>query len=391
MLDKLITEVLTIADLKTLYTETFLNHTSKVSKISDLSVLNAHAFGVAKIFQKDLKDTAILESQIFPELSSGSYLDNAAKLVGTLARLSASASSAYVLVKADPATIYIPGESYFTSSQGVTFNIVDVVIVNTNGYAYIPVVSAASGKNTNVGAFTINRIIAPPSGHKECTNEYEAAGGRDAENDEDFKSRISTYAQFASKSSSENLLNNLRLLNTDILGIKKSGYSEDGKVLISIYNCNGRYFTVDELGNLEDKLGEFMSMSDVDDQAGVLGVKLRNIEWHQVGGAGGIDFRVDILSGFSEVDVRKNIQIQLTKFFDFRFFNKNKIEWDDLLQLVKSVKGVKYVPDEFFLPHTDSLIEKFKLPRVIKFIMRDMSGSILFNNNSSILPIYYNV
>jgi len=123
MLDKLLTEVLTIADLKSLYIESFLNHTTKVSKISDLSVLNAHAFGIAKVFQKDLKDTAILESQIFPELSSGSYLDNAAKLVGVDSRLSASVSSTYVLVYADPATVYVPGESIFVSNQGVTFNI----------------------------------------------------------------------------------------------------------------------------------------------------------------------------------------------------------------------------------------------------------------------------
>jgi len=97
------------------------------------------------------------------------------------------------------------------------------------------------------------------------------------------------------------------------------------------------------------------------------------------------------MSGYSDVDIRRNIQIQLTKYFDFRYFDKNKVEWDDLLQIVKNIKGVKYVPDEFFLPNVDTEIEKYKLPRIVKFVMRDMTGSILYDNNDSILPIYYSV
>lgn len=391
MVDKLLTDVLTIADLKALYTETFLNHTSKISKISDLSVLNAHAFGIAKIFQKDLKDTAIIESQMFTELSSGAYLDNAAKLIGGVSRLPASGSSTYVLVYAAPNTIYVPGESVFISNQGVSFNIVELTVVGINAYSYIPVRSLSVGKNTNVDPFTINSVTQPPTGHISCTNEYAATGGRDAENDEDFKARVSTFQQFAAKSSYENLLENCRVLNNDILDIKRSGYTEDGKILISLVTCNGKYFSQDELFSFEDQLKNFMSLSDVNDQVGVLGIKLQNVEWQQVGGSGGVDFRIDIASGHTEANVRKAIQIQLTKYFDFRFWNKAKIEWDDLLSIVKNVKGVKYVPDEYFLPQSDSLMELHKLPRIIKFIMRDMSGSILYNNNSSILPIYYSV
>ena len=392
MLEKLITDVQTIADLKALYTETFLNHTSKISKISDLSVLNAHAFGIAKAFQKDLKDTAILESQIFPELSSGAYLDNAAKLIGAVSRLSAAGSSTFVLVYASPNTIYIPGVSAFTSNQGVTFNITDLVIVGANGYAYIPVRSSSVGVSTNVDPLTINKIVQPPTGHISCTNEYAAIGGRDAENDEDFKLRLSTYQQFAATNSHDNILDNCRLLDNDILDIRRAGYTEDGKILISLVTCNGKAYSQDELSAFEIDLKNFMAVSDVDDQAGVLGVKLQNVQWHIVGGATyGIDFRVDIASGYTEPNIRKAIQIQLTKYFDFRFWNKTKIDWTDLLQIVKNIKGVKYVPDDYFLPNMDSTIEAYSLPRIVKFVMRDMSGNILYNNNSAILPIYYSV
>ncbi len=391
MLEKLITEVLPIADLKELYTETFLNHTSKISKISDLSVMNAHAFGVAKIFQKDIKDTAILESQMFPELSSGVYLDNAAKLIGAVSRNSSCGSSTYELVYAKVGTVYVPGQSTFTSTQGVSFNIVELTIVGENGYAYVPIRSSSIGVNTNVDPFTINSISAPPIGHFNCTNEYAATGGRDSENDEDFKTRLSTFQQFAATSTYLHFLNHLRNLNADILDIRKSGYTEDGKVRISIITCNGKWFSQDELGYFEYVLNKFIALSDVDLQAGVIGIKLINIQWHIVGGTTGVDFRVDIFPGYSEIDIRRQIQLQMTKYFDFRFFTKDKVEWDDLLTIVKSVRGVKYVPDEHFNPGVDSLIEKFKLPRVVKFVMRDMKGTILYNNNSSVLPIYYPV
>jgi len=163
--------------------------------------------------------------------------------------------------------------------------IFSVVIVGYNGYAYIPVRSSSVGKNTNVSAFSINQILNPPLGHLYCTNEYEATGGRDNENDEDFKVRISMFREFSAKGSFSNLLSNLNTLDSDILGIRKSGYTEDGKIIISIVTCNGKWYSDDELSSFESQLSSFMNISDVDDQAGVLGIKLQNIEWNVVGGS----------------------------------------------------------------------------------------------------------
>lgn len=389
MLDKLLTEVTSIDDLKALYIETFLNHTSKISKVSDLSVLNAHAFAVAKILQKDLKDAAILEARRFPELASGSYLDDAAKFVGGLSRLSATGSSTFVLVNADPGTMYIPGDSYFTSNQGINFDITEVVLIDVNGYAYIPVRSATVGVNTKVDAFTINSIFNPPIGHINCTNEFEAIGGADSETDEVFKSRLLVFEQFQAKSVKSTILANLQLYNSNIIDIIRSGFSEDGKLNFMLVTCNGQWFTQTELDLFEKDLSDFMSIADVNIIGENIGVQLINTTWFQVGGSDGVDFRVELSPGASEVTVRKDIQIQMTKYFDFRTWDRNKVEWDDLLTIVKSIRGVKYVPDEYFKPNVDQAIGKFELPRVIKFIMRDMSGNILYNNNSKVLPVYY--
>ena len=58
-LDKLVTRVTTVTELKQLLTEIIINNTDKVSKISDESVLNAFIYGIAKIAQKQIKDVAV--------------------------------------------------------------------------------------------------------------------------------------------------------------------------------------------------------------------------------------------------------------------------------------------------------------------------------------------
>lgn len=54
----------TIANLKNLWIEMFLNKTDRVSNIADGSVLNGVAYGTAKVAQKAIKDIAIVEAQI---------------------------------------------------------------------------------------------------------------------------------------------------------------------------------------------------------------------------------------------------------------------------------------------------------------------------------------
>ena len=63
--NKLITRITTIQELKTWFLERVFNNTSKVTKASKTSVINAVAYGVAKIGQKVIKDIAVLESQLY--------------------------------------------------------------------------------------------------------------------------------------------------------------------------------------------------------------------------------------------------------------------------------------------------------------------------------------
>ena len=75
---------------------------------------------------------------------------------------------------------------------------------------------------------------------------------------------------------------------------------------------------------------------------------------------------------------------------DFRFWKSGeKIEWDDLLQIVKETDGVRYVPDAFFKPRIDEIVPVNMFPRVKDFKMRDVEGNIIFDNQGNLSPIFY--
>ena len=85
------------------------------------------------------------------------------------------------------------------------------------------------------------------------------------------------------------------------------------------------------------------------------------------------------------------MQIKISKYFDYRTWdsNKMKIEWDDLLMICKNVKGVKYIPDQYFTPRTDVQVDKAMLPRVRSFTIWDLQGNILNNTINKLQPVFF--
>ena len=80
----------------------------------------------------------------------------------------------------------------------------------------------------------------------------------------------------------------------------------------------------------------------------------------------------------------------MTKYLDFRFWEVGKkVEWDDLLDIVKNTEGVRYVASEWFKPSVDEPVSDFALPRIKKFIMRDLEGNVMFDSNKEFSPVFY--
>lgn len=390
----------TISFLKSLWVETFLNKTDRVSDISDNSVLNGVAYANAKVAQKCLKDIAIVEAQVFPEMASGEYLDRAAQLFGVSPRQGALGSSTYVRVFTDGTqdVTYTAGTNTFVNNDGVRFQIEETVTIPAEvGYGYVKVRSESIGSFTNVDANTIVNIVPVPQGHLECTNEYFAEGGRDEEDDEMFRLRILNHQNIYSVATLEKLVQVFRNIDSRVLKIMYVGVEEDSYLHIQVVTQNGQDLTKEELDSLLEQATPYFGIGDLIVSGGIMGIVLENATWYEVGGDTGIDFRCELVPGYEVATVRKNIQIGLSKYLDFRYWEAGqKVEWDDLLEIVKNTEGVKYVSSEWFRPNTDETVSEFMLPRVKKFRMRDMNGIIMLDEGTDFemsfddfAPVYY--
>lgn len=380
----------TISFLKNLWIETFINKTDKVSDITDNSVLNATAYATAKVAQKALKDVAIVEAQIFPEEASGEYLDRAATLFGVTPRKGALGSSTYIRVYAKSGTTYTKGVNVFVSTNGVRFPIEETLIVGDSGYGYVKVKSESVGAFTNVDPNSIVTLTPVPNGHIECTNEYYAVGGRDEEDDEMFRIRILNHQNVYAEGTLEKLVQILQNIDSRVLKIMFVGVMEDSFIHIQIATQNGQELTYQELQTLLEGATPYFGVGDMIVSGRLMGIKFENASWYEVGGEKGIDFRCELEAGYDIAAVRKNIQVGMTKYLDWRFWEPGRqVEWDNLLEITKNTEGVKYVADQDFYPKVDEPVSEWLLPRIKKFVMRDLEGNVLFDMENQFSPVFY--
>lgn len=379
----------TITNLKNLFIEMFLDKTAKVSNVADGSVVNATAFGVAKVAQKAMKDIAIKEAQIFPDTATGVYLDKAAALYGVSPRKGALGSSTYIRVSANPGTVYDTSVT-FVNKNGIRFQVDEALTVRESGYGYVKVRSINAGYSTNVPPNSITNVSPQPQGHIECTNEYYAIGGRDSEDDETFRIRIKNNLNILSKNTIEYWTQTLSNIDDRVLKVMSAGLDEKGIYNLYVVSQNGIFFTEEELDTLLKSAQGYFGISELNIEGKAVGIGIKNIDWFYVGSERGLDFRVQLQPDYDVATVRQNIQVNLTKYLDFRFWTPGKIvEWDDLLDIVKKTDGVKYVPDEYFFPYYDQQVPANQLPRVRGFVMRDQDGNILYDSDSNLSPLFY--
>ena len=137
---------------------------------------------------------------------------------------------------------------------------------------------------------------------------------------------------------------------------------------------------------LAPKFVQFLSLSELLRTSTNYALKLNNVDWLTVD----VEFRVDIDPAYDQDEVRKNIQIQMSKLFDYRFWKYgDKVEWENMLFAAKNVEGVRYVPDTHFFPHSDINVPKYQLPRIRGFVLRDLDGNIIEDNGGVLSEFYY--
>lgn len=381
------TRLSTVSELKQIFIETLLNNTNKISKVSDDSVNNGVAFGVAKVAQKAIKDIALVEAHIMVDSAYGTQLDDIASSRGIAPRFSSSGSSTFMRVVGDIGTTYVAGTQVFSGSDGELFDVETTTTIGSNGYTYVKVRSQGTGLSTNVSPLSLNQVAPEPTGHKFCVNEYTAYGGRDSEDDELFRKRLKEGVNLAATSTLSKLTQIMNKINPAVIRVIYQGTNSQGQTILAVVTHNGIDLSNSELNDIENKCEEYLAISDLKPFGTTkTGIELKNIEYQPID----IIFRVDLLPAYNPDLVRKDIQIQFSKYLDFRFWRPSrKVEWDDLLGIVKSSEGVRYVPDTKFSPNTDIRVDKNKLPRFRGFIMLDLAGNIISDNSNNLNPIYY--
>ncbi|MCZ9312024.1 MAG: baseplate J/gp47 family protein, partial [Methanocorpusculum sp.] len=381
----MITKIVPVSDLKQMFLEILLNKTDKVSDISDDSVLNGIAYGCAKVGQRLLVNQGIVEGHLFPDTAYGQYLDNIASIRGVSPRFGACGSTTYVRVIAEPGTSYIMGVQKFTSTSGVTFELEESKTVDENGFAYIKVKSTQVGTSTNVDPVSINKVSPKPNGHISVTNEYAATGGMDVESDALFRQRIKNSVNALSRGTIAFIEQVFMKINPRVLRVFKGGITSNGKINLIICSTNGASFSQNEFDLMISRSEEYLSLYDILREVSGYALNLVNVDWQYVD----VSFRVELDPSYDVDVVRKNIQIQMNKLFDYRFWNQgDRIEWDDLLQVAKNTEGVRYIPDNYFYPQADINVPSNKLPRIRGFIMYDLNGNIIESNNGLISDVY---
>lgn len=382
----LITRVTPVDELSGILTEMFINNSPRVTKVSPESVLSGIIMANAKVAQKAIKDIALVESHLFPDSAFGAHLDTIAARQGIAPRFGASQSSTHVRIVADAGTTYTAGTHTFEGS-GITFDLQETITIGDNGYGYAKVRSQTTGSSTKVSALSITAVSPVPTGHKYVINEYEAIGGRDSEDDRLFRLRIKHGANLAARGTIEHLTQVFNKINNDILRLFHLGFNNDGFPIIGIATHNGADLTALELSTLLEDAEEYLSITNLSPIGfNNPSIVLENVTYTPID----VSFRVNLQTGADIDQFRKDIQIEFSKAVDIRFWKQgSRVEWDDLLQIVKDHPSAVYVPDQNFTPGQDVDIQTNRIPRFRGFIVMDLEGNIIADNNSTLNPIYY--
>lgn len=383
------TQITTVEEFKAIFIEMMLNKTNVVSKVTEGSAVNAMAFGNAKNAQKNNKDVALLESYMFPDVATGSKLDGVSRLNGFSQRFGAKKSSTYLLLVANAGTQYLQDTVTFKSVNGIEFELETDITVGPIGWTYAKIRSLTTGSIACAEALSINQVTPQPVGHQYCVNEYEAQYGTDFEIDDVFRKRVKQGADVMSRGTIGAIEQSLMKINDNVLRVYYAGLDVQGRLILSVLSQNGIDFLDSEFNDMLIRAEKYFTLSEMRPLGyRGFGVTLQNVQWQPID----VSFRVKLEPNAVSDLVRKDIQIKMNKYLDYRYFDLTTnatVNWTDLLDIVKNTDNVRYVMDAFFYPLADVKIDVYKLPRIRGFRMLDENGNLISDTQGILNPVYY--
>jgi len=376
----MLTKIKTIEELKTEFIIALRNNTNLVTKFTSTSVVNAWAYANAKLAQKLNKDIAYVEARLFPEFANSSVLDDISNLNGFPARGLTTQSTVILLFRGNSGTVYNAGFQVRTSS-GYIFTTNDNLILGVNGVGYVVATSVDFGEVVNVGANTITVLVSgAPTGHSSVTNLVRAKGGRDVESDFDYRRRLMGIENLLSKNTIAFYESLIQKFEPNVIRIYPVNHNPaSGAFTLRILKNNAATFTSNELATLKTNIQQYVPMADSQTS------KLNLDNWSFV--------EIDIVAVVKETGIsslqkiHEDAQINVQNYFNWSTWkNGAKVEWDDLLEIIKNTTGVEKVLDANFLPRKDIEISLGTMPRLRNLVISNVAGSSI--NQVVSEPIY---
>ena len=357
---------------------------NQATKVGADGILEGLLYGIAKTGQVINKDVLNLIADNNIDTAFGDQLDNFSSQNGYPARYGATSSSTYLFLVATSGTTYISGTHQFVSNNGKVFNLDSDITISSIGFAYVKINSIDVGVNSNVAANSITKCTPAPTGHLSCWNDYIAVGGRDVENDTDYRNRLKQTLNIFARGTLSQLEQVFIKINNRVLKIYKGGYSSTtGSYIIYVASINSVDFSPTEFAVLVAQSESFLSITEQN-----TGIELRNVNYLT------IDFsaRVDIQTGVDINKVRTSLQRSFQRKYDYRYLNYGDvISRLELMLITQRTTYINRLLDTYFLLNgmaSDITLPNITLPRWRSFILYDLNGNIISDNNNSINPTY---
>lgn len=362
-------KVLTIEELKRDFEIAFRNNCGdKVTKYSDLSVINGFSYAISKLVQKINKNAAQIESKLFPENANSIALDEIANREGISPRGTGTKSSTILLFKAEEGTVYPQGTMVKTAS-GITFQTTEELVIGSFKYGFVFSESILIGKSSNVLPNTLVIMVSePPQGHISVTNLAMAVGGTDEESDYEFRKRIMSSEFLLSRNTESFYEALIYKINKNVLRVKTKATSSLSKSFTIILVKNSlSNFTQNELDEIKEGIQDNLPLSDRNNTK----INITNINWTY------IDVYVPIKKkqGFNLKDILIDMQIGCANYLDLSKWEfGQKVDWATIYEICSKVDGVDEIIDVNFLPKSDLIVSKESLPRIRMFTVYDVDN-----------------
>lgn len=389
----MIIKVKSIEELKNEFLLAITNTTNKVTKILPTSVLNGIAYGFAKLTQKINKEAALIESKLFPEYAIGTDLDDIALREGIPARLTATKSTVVLVFTVDISSgdVIIKAGSVVSGYNNINFETdTDLIITQAegSGIGYVFASSQQTGKNNNVGAYSINRVVSLAFGSSNInkiqavTNPSSAINGFDNESDYDFRKRILTMSGIIGTNTYENYLYYIQYFQPEVLRIKTTAISlSKGTFEIFVVKRNAGYFNNSELNDLKNNIISYLPLRD----ANIFTFNISNVLYKEFD----VYAKVYIDGSRTLLQIAQDWSIAINNYINHKEwpFGK-KVDHEMLMSMLQDVQSVLDIDDDSFEPRRDVFVKANSLPKLRSIVLYNAETGQILDKQFPILRNY---